>query len=139
MSPTAADSDHPTASASSVALPEHCFYCFEVISAALQRGSTPDSDDESDLAERNVDFPNDTEAEEFPLFVTWNIYSSPSALSRALSLGGGGSGARLRGCIGTFEPQPLREGLRTYALTAAFKDRRFSPIASKELQRLECG
>lgn len=40
-----------------------------------------------------------------PLFVTW------SKISR--------SGVRnLRGCIGTFDAQPLETGLRSYALTA---------------------
>lgn len=52
---------------------------------------------------------------------------------------GSGSSPRLRGCIGTFEPLPLKEGLKDYAEIAAFKDRRFSPISKKELPRLECG
>ena len=44
-------------------------------------------------------------AEEYPLFVTWNIVSK--------------SGNRaLRGCIGTFEPQRIEEGLKNYALTS---------------------
>lgn len=42
--------------------------------------------------------------EDHPLFVTWNTVS--------------GSGEkRLRGCIGTFEPLDLEEGLSSYALT----------------------
>lgn len=39
-----------------------------------------------------------------PLFVTWNTLHK--------------SEKRLRGCIGTFEPQPLDDGLRSYALTS---------------------
>ncbi|KAI9777428.1 MAG: hypothetical protein M1835_005238 [Candelina submexicana] len=61
-----------------------------------------------------------------PLFVTWNTVSR--------------SGNRtLRGCIGTFEAQELSEGLRSYALTSAFDDSRFPPIAKRELPSLEVG
>lgn len=42
--------------------------------------------------------------EEHPLFVTWNTVSKSGHKS-------------LRGCIGTFEPQELEYGLRSYALT----------------------
>ena len=57
-----------------------------------------------------------------PLFVTWNT----------------GASRRLRGCIGTFEPQPLYEGLADYALTSALHDSRFMPITKRELPNLEC-
>jgi len=40
----------------------------------------------------------------YPLFVTWNAVSRSGHKS-------------LRGCIGTFEPQELEYGLRSYALT----------------------
>jgi len=40
---------------------------------------------------------------EYPLFVTWNTVSRGHK--------------SLRGCIGTFEPQELEYGLRSYALT----------------------
>lgn len=43
--------------------------------------------------------------EEHPLFVTWNTVSSRGYKS-------------LRGCIGTFDPQELSNGLKSYALTA---------------------
>jgi hypothetical protein len=43
--------------------------------------------------------------EEFPLFVTWNTISGRGKTS-------------LRGCIGTFEPHELEDGLRSYALTS---------------------
>lgn len=42
--------------------------------------------------------------EERPLFVTWNTVSRSGYKS-------------LRGCIGTFEPQALEYGLRSYSLT----------------------
>ena len=43
-------------------------------------------------------------SEEYPLFVTWNTISRSGYKS-------------LRGCIGTFEPQELEYGLKSYALT----------------------
>jgi AMME syndrome candidate gene 1 protein len=46
-----------------------------------------------------------SEYDEFPLFVTWDTRSRNGDKS-------------LRGCIGTFEPQELDDGLRTYALTS---------------------
>jgi len=62
--------------------------------------------------------------EEHPLFVTWNTLSSESEAS-------------LRGCIGTFEDQPLSKGLKNYTLTSAFQDHRFSPINAYELPKLQ--
>ncbi|CAG5148372.1 uncharacterized protein ALTATR162_LOCUS2191 [Alternaria atra] len=67
----------------------------------------------------------DDEDEEHPLFITWNTVSRSGD-------------KRLRGCIGTFEAQPLTKGLSDYALTAAFDDTRFSPITARELPTLEC-
>ncbi|KAF2630183.1 hypothetical protein BU25DRAFT_388500 [Macroventuria anomochaeta] len=64
-------------------------------------------------------------SEDHPLFVTWN------AMSRS-------GDKRLRGCIGTFEPLDLEEGLGSYALTSAFDDTRFTPITSRELPSLQC-
>ncbi|KAK4242876.1 AMMECR1 domain-containing protein [Achaetomium macrosporum] len=62
---------------------------------------------------------------ESPLFVTWNTIS-PRHGDRSL-----------RGCIGTFEPQDLDEGLSSYALISALQDMRFSPITARELPSLE--
>lgn len=61
---------------------------------------------------------------ESPLFVTWNTISPRH-------------GHMLRGCIGTFEPQDLDEGLSSYALISALQDMRFSPISTRELPSLE--
>ena len=47
----------------------------------------------------------DVATAEYPLFVTWNTISRSGNRS-------------LRGCIGTFEAQPLEEGLKSYALTS---------------------
>ncbi|KAI4150374.1 MAG: hypothetical protein LQ340_004121 [Diploschistes diacapsis] len=64
-----------------------------------------------------------TQREEHPLFVTWNTVNSRGHKS-------------LRGCIGTFQAQELSSGLRSYALTSAFDDLRFSPISLSELPSL---
>ncbi|KAJ9368795.1 hypothetical protein DTO282E5_6530 [Paecilomyces variotii] len=61
----------------------------------------------------------------YPLFVTWNTISKSGHKS-------------LRGCIGTFEAQELSSGLRSYALTSAFDDTRFSPIPAALLPSLSC-
>ncbi|CAL3971624.1 hypothetical protein PZA11_004953 [Diplocarpon coronariae] len=59
-----------------------------------------------------------------PLFVTWNIVSPSSS-------------RELRGCIGTFETQPLASGLSSYALISALQDHRFPAISLAELPKLE--
>ncbi|EDW24459.1 GL23386 [Drosophila persimilis] len=90
----------------SVAVPDMCLFCFEVLDCELN----------------NIDgpgvpiFSNDA----YPLFVTWKI----------------GRDKRLRGCIGTFSAMELHNGLREYALTSAFKDSRFAPISRDEFSRL---
>jgi len=61
---------------------------------------------------------------ETPLFVTWNAKSARH-------------GHSLRGCIGTFEPQELDEGLASYAITSAIHDSRFNPIKLSELPSLQ--
>eukprot|EP00741_Cyanophora_paradoxa_P018565 tig00021070_g17924.t1 len=91
------------------ALADHCFYCFDILCASL------DGHDDH-LA------PAFPEAE-CPLFVSW--YK--------------GGSLDLRGCIGSLSPITLHSGLKNYALTSAFKDRRFSPIEKRELSRLHCG
>ncbi|KAJ4384765.1 hypothetical protein N0V86_000367 [Didymella sp. IMI 355093] len=58
-----------------------------------------------------------------PLFVTWNTVSRSGE-------------KRLRGCIGTFTPLDLEEGLGSYALTSAFDDSRF-PHHPRELPTLQ--
>lgn len=63
--------------------------------------------------------------ESYPVFVTWNVLSRHGHKS-------------LRGCIGTFESQPLPYGLKTYALTSAFDDTRFPPIPRSLVQSLGC-
>ncbi|KAG8952783.1 hypothetical protein FRC04_003707 [Tulasnella sp. 424] len=91
---------------------EHCFYAFDTLYCHLNPKATPIP----------LDFP-DTK---YPLFVTWNIRSSSSS-------------PRLRGCIGSFQPLDLKEGLQEYALISALNDTRFRPIQGHELRKLECG
>lgn len=63
--------------------------------------------------------------------MSWYLY--PSARN------GTPSGTpRLRGCIGTFAPQDLVQGLAYFARQAAFHDHRFAPITAAEAPRLEC-
>lgn len=85
-----------------------CFFCFDVILSYLNCTESPKSPHCSNDA--------------FPLFVTWKI----------------GRDKKLRGCIGTFSAMNLHEGLREYAITSAFKDTRFSPIAKDEVVHLHC-
>ncbi|KAE8222060.1 hypothetical protein CF319_g4683 [Tilletia indica] len=116
---------------------EHCYYCFDVLEAELNSSSRTNghrsrTSSSSAAAEVQAHFENGDE--EFPLFVTWNIYPSSAVLPFKRK-----SGLRLRGCIGTFSPLPLAEGLRDYALTSALHDTRFNPIRTDEMPRLECG
>ncbi|KAK4218439.1 AMMECR1 domain-containing protein [Rhypophila decipiens] len=62
---------------------------------------------------------------ESPLFITWNTLSPRHG------------GHSLRGCIGTFEPQLIEDGLSSYALTSALHDTRFHPITASELPTLQ--
>ncbi|POS71181.1 ammecr1 family protein [Diaporthe helianthi] len=62
---------------------------------------------------------------EYPLFVTWNKAE------------GNGGEYHLRGCIGTFEAQPLAAGLSSYAVIAALQDSRFSRVSARELPELQ--
>ncbi|KAL0083718.1 AMMECR1 domain-containing protein [Phycomyces blakesleeanus] len=92
-----------------VATKEHCFYCFDVLLAHLRREPTP--------APR---FHN----EAFPLFVTWNMIKYGEK--------------ELRGCIGSFRPLPLIQGLKQFALNSALEDSRFPPINLAETPYLSC-
>eukprot|EP01133_Synstelium_polycarpum_P002281 gene2281-2587_t len=62
----------------------------------------------------------------YPLFVTWKIDKH------------GDGETDLRGCIGTFSPIALIEGLNRFSLTSALKDTRFKPIPQREIPKLHC-
>ncbi len=85
------------------------YYCFDVLNSHLHKQSEPP---------RKPLFTNN----EFPLFVTWYI----------------GREKELRGCIGTFQPLNLHDGLKEYAITSALRDTRFDPISKDELSKLNC-
>ncbi|KAK2770779.1 ammecr1 family protein [Colletotrichum kahawae] len=86
---------------------------------------TPETSVDS-LADADDDDDDDDDAiTESPLFVTWNTVS-PRSGHRSL-----------RGCIGTFEPQELEDGLSSYSLTSALHDMRFPPVETSELPSLE--
>ena len=55
-----------------------------------------------------------------PIFVTWKI----------------GKEKRLRGCIGTFNSNPLHSTLKEFTLSSALRDSRFSPITKEEFDQL---
>ncbi|KAM0262489.1 hypothetical protein ACHAQJ_001743 [Trichoderma viride] len=67
----------------------------------------------------------DTPPTAAPLFITWNTVDPDD------------HDVSLRGCIGTFESQPLSEGIHEYALISALQDTRFRPISKRELPSLQ--
>lgn len=87
---------------------EHCRYCFEILIAKLVELPPPD-------------FPNTIPNVTAPLFVTWSTLEDDG----------------LRGCIGTFEPQPLSRSLGEFALGSALKDPRFPAISVEEVDALK--
>ncbi|KAG5439946.1 hypothetical protein PCANB_000228 [Pneumocystis canis] len=108
----------------------HCVYCFHVLLDYFNRKCS--TNQELSGNEYNEIFYNIPIIKSFlhddilfPLFVTWNTIDSLGHKS-------------LRGCIGTFKPQPLKYGLRSYALTSALNDSRFPPIVEQEIPFLEC-
>eukprot|EP00871_Galdieria_phlegrea_P005869 jgi/Galph1/76/GphlegSOOS_G4841.1 len=61
---------------------------------------------------------------DYALFVTWN--KTPR----------NGGHPQLRGCIGTLSPFNLRQGIRSYVISSAFRDRRFPPVVVEEVEQL---
>ncbi|KAJ7477063.1 alport syndrome [Mycena galericulata] len=111
--PPSPDADVPKPQVGSdICTAEHCFHAFDALYCALTSASP--------IAPRFAD-------DKYPLFVTWN--TRPSRPGRA---------PRLRGCIGSFEPLSLHEGLQEFALISAFRDHRFRKIDKSELESLEC-
>jgi len=102
----------PSSTDDQVCIPEHCFHAFDALFCALTS---------------NDPIPPTFPDGKYPLFVTWNVRPSRP-----------GRGHRLRGCIGSFEPHALHEGIAEYALISAFKDYRFNKITRGELDSLEC-
>ncbi|KAK9460216.1 AMMECR1 domain-containing protein [Lipomyces oligophaga] len=125
-----------------------CALCFDVLAAEFEDRDPHSLGDFERALARTCDSPSESidtssesdgsvsmtrnyaspiaQSEKYPLFVTWNTVTSHGS-------------HRLRGCIGTFQAQPLEHGLKSYASTAAFYDSRFPPITAPELPSLECG
>ncbi|KAL4399390.1 hypothetical protein ACI68E_003770 [Malassezia pachydermatis] len=91
----------------------HCAYCFSALHKACGKAPvyTPDVPGTG---------------KEAPVFVSWYIRPQPE------------KDHQLRGCIGTFSPQVLPDGLKEYAIRAGMHDPRFHPIQAAELPQLEC-
>ncbi|KAJ7067999.1 alport syndrome [Mycena amicta] len=102
------DADEPKASTGCT--PEHCFHAFDSLYCALTSAKP--------IAPAFAD-------DKYPLFVTWNTRRE-------------GRPPRLRGCLGSFEPLTLHDGLAEFALISAFRDDRFRKIEASELPTLEC-
>jgi uncharacterized protein (TIGR00296 family) len=102
------------------------FYCFEILGNYLFNGKhhLGKHSTSSQLVPSSSSslIPSTIPSDPYPLFVTWFI----------------GSDKQLRGCIGTFSPMNLHQGLREYALTSAINDSRFSPISRDEYPLLSC-
>lgn len=144
----------------------HCAYCFECLSASFThkqppslqqiqglwaeytqdpqaiKPCTPINDDDNRHNENDTEQEQEQEQEQqeppspsssHPLFVTWN-----KTTTRTIVSGFTPTYKSLRGCIGTFQPTLLSTGLASYALTSAFSDHRFSPVAAAELPSLSC-
>lgn len=109
-----------------------CHYCFDVLvnelaSSSSKGGwrmgnSTTTSGNNSEHPRFAATIPDSAEA---PLFITWDKRRSTSDES-----------FDLRGCIGTLSPRPLLTAVGEYALTSAFRDRRFDPIKTHEVPHL---
>jgi len=93
--------------------PEHCAFCFDVLSATLDGKIKPKRE--------AVPLPETIPRIHAPLFVTWHIH-----------------GDDLRGCIGTFAKESIEKNLPRYAYISAFEDSRFDPITKAELPYLKC-
>lgn len=93
-----------------------CLYAFDVLVSDLNQASP--------LALNQILSSNNESIEVFPskapLFITWDKNDD------------------LRGCIGTFQPQPIEQGVKRFARTAAFDDPRFPKITKSELSSLSC-
>jgi len=93
---------------------EQCAYCFDVLIETLTKTNVA------------AVLPAASKDEKHAMFVTWHKYSSDE------------KDEQLRGCIGTFKPLGLVEGLKKFALSSALEDGRFSPIDKSEISRLSC-
>lgn len=100
-------------------LRDMCYYCFDVLLEALGQKRKENT---SSYQFESVQY------QKFPMFITWRQVSSVVVELDNEPIG------ELRGCIGTFKPFPLKDGLKEYTLMSAFKDRRFTPMTIADLK-----
>jgi uncharacterized protein (TIGR00296 family) len=120
------DHSFPVQQKQSIIHADMIFYCFEILGNYLfngkhHLGKHHSSATNGQLVSSPI-LPPALPNEPYPLVVTWFI----------------GSEQKLRGCIGTFTPMNLAQGLREYAITSATNDSRFSPISRDEYPLLSC-
>eukprot|EP00694_Reclinomonas_americana_P001305 EC785570.1.p2 GENE.EC785570.1~~EC785570.1.p2 ORF type:complete len:122 (+),score=12.95 EC785570.1:26-391(+) len=101
----------------------HCAYVFDCLLYELGPVH-PTIKDLVDVSPPHPQF--DDHLTESPLFVTFKKRASSKRHHRHRR--DDSEEWELRGCIGTFSPLPLGEGLRQYTVQSAFRDRRFYPI-----------
>jgi len=97
-----------------------CLLCFDVLLLKLQRRNCGENG--IDLMTGMPLYPGDAGNVRCPLFVTWDIWRHGRW--------------ELRGCIGSLQPVPLKQGVPKYALTSALQDRRFQSILPQEVSHL---
>ena len=87
------------AQATQADLKNYAIFCFDTIIAAANNQQVPK-------------YPSEWKDDAYPIFVTWTFTKDDD----------------LRGCIGTFAPNPLSKILGKYAMISAFQDSRFPPV-----------
>jgi len=122
------------------ATPEMCHYCFDLLVTELQpsfhgttANHTTDGNSNGEMRKQASFVETLPPSASCPLFVTWDKRRRPLT---AHSSGEEEELFDLRGCIGTLAPRPLHTAVKEYALTSAFRDRRFNPIDWTEVPEL---
>uniref|UniRef100_A0A7S2H354 AMMECR1 domain-containing protein n=1 Tax=Helicotheca tamesis TaxID=374047 RepID=A0A7S2H354_9STRA len=124
------------------ATPEMCHYCFDLLVSELQPSYA--NGDTSRLIggerKRSEEDPPFVESippsASCPVFVTWDKRRNHRHARKSGHSSSSEELFDLRGCIGTLAPRPLHTAIREYALTSAFRDRRFNPIDWQEVPDL---
>mmetsp|Transcript_22064 Transcript_22064/g.32601 ORF Transcript_22064/g.32601 Transcript_22064/m.32601 type:complete len:242 (-) Transcript_22064:2049-2774(-) len=123
MSPNEVEQSDHTGTMKVEVSPEMCYHCFDILVNELL---DPNSTKRKVATEAPQYMKNLPESAQTPLFVTWEKRKSFGDFI-------------LRGCIGNLSSRPLVSAIGDYAINAAFKDRRFSPIRLNELSDLRVG
>lgn len=123
MSPNEAEQSGHNSTFRVEASPEMCYHCFDVLVNELLEPNSAKRKGATSTPQYMETLP---ESAQTPLFVTWEKRKSIGDFI-------------LRGCIGNLSPRPLVSAIGDYAINAAFKDKRFNPIALHELSNLRVG